>query len=336
MKHSRLRIVQIAIAVALLNCTGCVQLGEIRAFAELAADVGNRFPLLVRGLYESCMNQQRYIVAQKDDFRFDRFGDLFDESNPIMDEGRRQCQQFKAERERLNKASATLVNYMQVMGDLAADDLTAVDNNIEGFGNALGNAQLLTEAESSAVTNLAKFLSEVIIQRYRQRQLKNAVERSNADIQTLTAALRRIALQNYVLQLENEREAMRSYYRKLARESVDFARLQARGAQEALTEARERGKPLDPALGSLLGVSEAPTNPAPLDDLKTKYEAKNAAINHRIAGAKAFASVMNAVAEGHQKLHDNADKLHSKEVLRTALSYARTIKGLVVEFQEAF
>jgi hypothetical protein len=130
MKHSRLRIVQIAIAVALLNCTGCVQLGEIRAFAELAADVGNRFPLLVRGLYESCMNQQRYIVAQKDDFRFDRFGDLFDESNPIMDEGRRQCQQFKAERERLNKASATLVNYMQVMGDLAADDLTAVDNNI--------------------------------------------------------------------------------------------------------------------------------------------------------------------------------------------------------------
>src|SRR5439155_19204803 len=126
MKHSRIRIVQIALAVALLNCTGCVQLSEIRAFAELAADVGNRFPLLVRDLYDSCMNQQRYIVAQKNDFRFDTFGDLLDESNPIMDDGRQKCELFAAERERLTKASGTLVNYMQVMGVLAADDLTVL------------------------------------------------------------------------------------------------------------------------------------------------------------------------------------------------------------------
>src|SRR5438552_860069 len=100
MKHARMRIPQLALGLTLLSCTGCVQLSEIRAFAELASDVGNRFPVLVRDLYDSCMNQQRYIVAQKNDFRFDRFGDLLDDSNPIMDEARAPCQQYKDERKR--------------------------------------------------------------------------------------------------------------------------------------------------------------------------------------------------------------------------------------------
>ncbi len=303
----------ILLVLALVS-NGCVQLKEIRAFAATAGDVGDRFPILARDLYDSCLSQQRYIVAQKNDFRIDRFADLNNDDNPLMAEGLKLCKLYKDEQNRLIKANGTLVNYMKSMGDLAADDLTNFDKSIEGFGGALTEATLLTEAESSAVTKLASLLSRIVTEGYRRKKLKSVIKDTNPDVQLLTSALSRIVNRNYVQQLRNEQEAMKSYYRELAAQSVRFNRLLADNAR---------------------GGADI-NNPVPLDDLKTKYETKNAAIKAKINGAEAYAKILGSVAKGHQELHDNADKLRSRTVLTAALAHAKTIHGSAAEFREAF
>src|SRR5262249_42794259 len=111
-----------------------------------------------------------------------------------------------------------------------------------------------------------------------------------------------------------EQIAMREYYRKLGRESVRF----------------------NQALVANMPGGSALSNPAPLDDMKERNEVKNAGINTRIAGAKAYAEVLKLTGEGHQKLTDNADKLKTRQLLREMLSYATTIGSLVDEFRQAF
>jgi hypothetical protein len=309
----KVSVITVALFVLAVCTSSCLRLDEIRAFAQLAGDVGDRFPGLARDLFGSCMSQQRFIVAQKEDFRVDRYGDLNEEGNSHMAENRKVCQPYNDEQDRLIKANGTLVSYMKSMGDLAADDLTNFDASIEAFGSATTSASLFKPEEAAAVTNLAKFLVHIATEGYRRKQLRDVIKQTNPQIQTVTSALHRIVLENYILQLQNERLAMKEYYRELATENVSFVK--------KLTEH--------------IGIPDD-IDPAPLDDIKTKLEVGNAAINLKINGAKAYAEILKTVAEGHQKLYDNADKLSSREVLTAALSYARTIQSLATDFRNAF
>ena len=310
----RVRTAVVLLIALSVSQSGCVDLKEVRAFAATAAAVGERFPGLARDLHDSCMSQQRYIVAQRADFRVDQFADLNDPEHPLLEAGRKTCKLYKDEEERLIKANATLVSYMRSMGDLAADDLTNFDKGIGAFGSALAGAQLFSEAESGAIAKLASHLARMAADGYRRKQLRDVIKQANPEIAIASAALARIVSKNYVLQLENERVAMREYYRKLAVESVRFSRL-------AVTHAN--------------GETDV-TNPVPLDDLKSKFETKNAAINTKVAGAQAYAKVLAAVAAGHQELFDHADQLKSSAVLSAALAEAKTIQALAAEFLKAF
>lgn len=292
----------------------CVELDEVRAFAQTASAVGDRFPGLARDLHDSCMAQQRYIVAQREDFRVDQFADLNDPDHPLLESGRKICQLYENEQERLVKANATLVSYMKSMGDLAADGLTSFDKGIGEFGNALSGAQLFSAAESSAISKLGSYLARIAAEGYRRKQLREVIEEANPDVQIATAALSRIVSRNYILQLENERVAMRDYYRKLAAESVRFSRLTVAHAD---------------------GESDV-TNPVPLDDLRSKFETRNSAINSKVTGARAYAKVLAEVGTGHQDLFDHADQLSSRVVLAAALQEAKTIQALASEFLKAF
>lgn len=332
---------RILITVGFLTLTiltvSCVELKEIREFSELAGSVGERFPVLATDLYDSCANQQRYIVLQKHDFRFDKLGDLNDESNAEMVEALKQCELYNSERERLIKANGILVAYMKTMGDLAADDLTNFDKNIDGFGKAVTSAKLLNDAQSTALMNLGKFLSHIATEGYRRKKLKEVIKTTNGDVQVATSALSDIVQKNYILQLQNEQLAMETYYRRLAAEESAFTQFQVSNARTALLAAKNRGETIsDPSVLNILNKNTKVSSPAVLDDLKTKFEAKNAAINLRIKGAGAYVKILKQVGEAHQKLYDNADRLSSRELLSSMLSYAKTIKSLAGDFQKAF
>src|ERR1700674_2566864 len=117
-------VVVIVSIVLIVSTSGCLQLKEIRDFSALAGNLGDQFPVLARDLFTSCMSQQGYIVAQKMDFRFDKFGDLFNDNNKAMASGNQLCvEAYKDGEDDLIKANATLVAYLKTLGDLAADDL---------------------------------------------------------------------------------------------------------------------------------------------------------------------------------------------------------------------
>jgi hypothetical protein len=307
------RVGVFALLLALVS-GGCVDLTEIRQFAELSGNAGRDFPRLVRDLYESCMSQQRYTAAQRSDFRFDRFADLNDDANPILEEGRRVCSAYKDEQPALVSANAVLLNYMRTLGDLAADRLTNYDKSVDDLGAAIASAKLLSATEASAVTKLAQVLTSAVADGYRRRQLRQVLTAHDADIQALTAALGRIVQRNYIQQIENERVAMRDYYRKLAVQSMEFSSLLAKSA----------------------GGGADVVNPAPLDDLRAKYEERNGAMNNKADGARAYAKLLTTVGAGHHALSEQADKLSSKDVLAAALGYAKTIYGLAGDFSKVF
>jgi septal ring factor EnvC (AmiA/AmiB activator) len=253
-----------------------------------------------------------------------------------MQEGLQQCKIYKDEQERLTKANAILAAYLKSMGDLAADKLTNFDKNIEGFGKAATAGKLLDDSQSTAIMGLAKVLSHIAAEGYRRKKLRDVIKETNSDIQAVTSALSTIVSHNYELQLENERVAMQAYYAKLTQQEVRFNQLQASAAQATLNALQKRGEMSDPSLLEVLRNRSEFPSPAVLDDLKTSYETKNAAINVKKKGAEAYVKILKNVGEGHQKLYDNADKLSSREVLSTALSYAKTIEALAGDFQKAF
>ena len=309
------RLCGIALIAALtVPATGCVSLKEIRAFAATAAAVGDGFPALARDFHQSCLSQQRYIVAQKQDFRLDKFADLSDPANELMAPGLKICQQFADEQARLIAANATLVNYMRTMGDLSADELTSFDKSIGSFGTALADAGLLQKTEASAVAKVAAYLARIASEGYRRKQLRTVIVDNNEDIKVISAGLARIVGRNYVLQLENERVAMQGYYRKMAAETSRFNR----------------------AVVKQVGGDADTYDPVPLDALKSTFETRNAAIAAKIAGAKSYAGVVTEVAAGHQALRDSVDRLDARATLQTALSEAKTIQALAAEFLEAF
>ena len=303
-----------AILALSTQLAGCVSLTEIRAFAATAAGVGESFPALARDFFQSCMSQQRYIVAQKENFRLDKFADLSDPENELMKPGLAICKGFSDQQGRLSAVNATLVGYMRTMGDLSADELTSFDKSIGGFGAALAGADVLEPAEATAVAKVAAYVARVVSEGYRRKQLRTVIVDMNDDIKTVSAALERIVGKNYVLQLENERVAMEAYYRKLAAESARFTR----------------------AVVKHSGGEQETSDPASLDQVKSAFETKNTALRTKIAGAKSYASVMKEVAVGHQALRDSVDHLDARATLQTALSEAKTIQALAAEFIAAF
>ncbi len=91
----RSRTVGVLLLALSLAHSGCVDLKEVRAFASTASAVGDRFPGLARDLHDSCMAQQRYIVAQRQDFRVDQFADLNDPAHPSLEAGRKVCKLYE-------------------------------------------------------------------------------------------------------------------------------------------------------------------------------------------------------------------------------------------------
>jgi hypothetical protein len=127
---------------------------------------------------------------------------------------------------------------------------------------------------------------------------------------------------------------MTFYYRKLVTQTLSAQKLRSDTVKSALMLTRPRS--VEAALRERLEDPNSYVDPAPLDDLKGKYEERNAAITLKVTGASAYLKILAKIAEGHQNLYDNADELSSKEVLSATLSYAKTIKGLVADFQKAF
>lgn len=314
------------VLVSLLLQTSCVDLSAIRKFTEVSSEAGKHFPGLANDFYRSCMQQRYYQAVAQNQFdaqaieSFTRA--LIDPDDPEIRPGPptiaiTKCQPFRADQENLIKANKVLVSYLQTMGELAADDLTSYDKSLDGLNKSFVSSKFLNQDTANAVIKLAGVVINVVTEGYRRRQLAKVIGEYNRDVRTLAFGLGR-AVNLYLVQLNNERDQMRSYYKKSILSYADFANFQVR------PRTASGGQPV------------VARNPLPIVAVKQQWDAEEAKLQAKLDAANAYKQILYNIADGHQSLYRNRDRLNAKDVIQAALAYAKTAESLVADFKKAF
>ncbi len=320
------------LSFTLIN-TACTDLKAIRAFTESSTEIGKGFPNLAKDLSASCKRQRTFQGIQRNQFRPDRLVAIThpEPGSPDFRKLERECRAFTEIEEPLIAVNDVLMEYLAAMGALAADDLTAYGDGLDGLGNSLTNGNIFNAGEVGAIKGIANFILKASTEGYRRKQLKNALEENNNNIKTISYALQRIIAEKYVLQLKNEREQMRSYYSTSILQYGDYMRrMVAQRRQTGLAQGGHRV--------AIVRAQDEPDveDPLPIIRVKRIWDEDEKEIQDKIAGAEAYGKAVAKIAEGHQKLYRERNQLGSKEALKIALTYGQTIKSLVDDFREAF
>lgn len=267
--HSRGRTAFVAVA-AVLILTGCTNLAAIRDFASASAESA-QYTKLVRDYVETPTRIVRYVPADQ------------------QASWEAIAAQRKDQETRLLVFQAAIEDYMDAVGQLAADQVVAYDASVDALGKAVTNARFASAGEAEAMTGIAKVLVKAATDGWRRRQLRQLIGDGDAPFQTVVAALRTIVERGFGESLENERAAINAHYRTLARESSDKAGI------AALQEWQER---------------------------------RLAEVGDRQGAVEAYRAILVKIGEGHGALYENRDHLSSKQVLADMHQYSKDVKKL--------
>src|SRR5262249_3640871 len=114
-----------------LGASACSDLSAIRKFTGVATDANQRFPSLAKDFTGSCL-RRRALQIKRDNLKSPE--NLPKQLDAPLDENtengntnghQSRCGFFTQDEARLIQANEALVNYLQTMGELAADDLTS-------------------------------------------------------------------------------------------------------------------------------------------------------------------------------------------------------------------
>jgi len=179
--------------------------------------------------------------------------------------------------------------YMDALGQLAADEVVTYDKEVDSLGKAAKEAKFVDEKEQTAFQTVAKILLKAATDAWRQGKVKTFVRESNTDIKVVIGGLKQIVDQGFLGDVQDEKEAIRKYYQRIISESTDKAGI------AALTEWRE-----------------------------TRIES----LAKREKAIEAYSLSLEKIAEGHQKLYDGVlvDSIRSKELLGQLSRYAKDLR----------
>ncbi len=157
---------------------------------------------------------------------------------------------------------------MQVMSQLAADELVVYDKSLNALGSELAELPGVNPTQVSAVNEIVKFLSKALNDNYRRRKIKTVIRDTNSDIQIVLASVRRIVESNYEdITLENGQAALDGYYR-------------------SMTWQYQR-------------------DPLSVETLKEKWELASKEIQSKRNAAKSYIEIIDRISASHQKLYEN-------------------------------
>lgn len=198
----------------ILNSCGAISpdLKAAQQLAQLQDQAKTVFPSIANDVYSSCLRTAELTLLSPPT----RIQPQIDKNRQ---EARKVCQgNPQAASNALNDANRTILDYLEALGKLAADDLINFDKELDGLSSSLQNLPRLEAAEKKEAvdggTAIAKFLFKAATDAYRREQLRLAVTTVDAFLQTLVTALNKAVSQHYINGvLENEQIAVDSYYR---------------------------------------------------------------------------------------------------------------------------
>ena len=192
--------------------------------------------------------------------------------------------------EALKKILSVVSDYMRALSILASDNIIDYDEDVDSLTS--GIAQLdagISEETLGAVGKIVKALLGAATGLYQKRQVAQIVGLANAPLQTiLSQELRDIVDQDFRRDLRIEKAQMRRYYNSKI----------------------QTGNPSDAAQVAIMEWKEW----------------RQDQIDRRIMAVDAYLVVLDTIADGHQQLYDNRNRLGAKDLIKKLYAHANELR----------
>ena len=269
-KHVSIFSMRILLTAALVVTLsyGCANLSAIRQFAESASRTAEYTKLVDD--YVQCASRQKKYQPENQHERLEQI-----------------AKERSGEKGALILRHLLIEEYMDALGQLAADQVVTYDKEIDSLGAAAKQGKFIDDEEAAAFSALGKVLTKAATDGWRQRKLKQLIEKSNEPLQLVISSLKQIVDDGFAGDLKNEEVAVEKYYHAIIADSHDKAGIAA--LEEWMT---------------------------------TKLET----IRKRGKAIETYSEALVKIAEGHKKLYHNRNRVRSKELLGQMSRYAKDLR----------
>lgn len=249
---------------------GCANLAAITEFADISAQSAAYTGLVTQ--YVEFPERQKRFQPSSQHARLEQMS-----------------RERAAQKERLLLRQALIEEYMDALGQLAADEPVKYDKEIDALGKAVADHKFAGENDAGAFGSVSKILFRAAADGWRQRKLRELIAESNSPFQDVVGALKQIVDQGFAGDTENEEIAINKYYKTLIVSSTDKAGIAA------------------------------------LEEWRDTRLAEVRVRRHAITD---YSEVLSKIASGHQTLYDRRDDLGKEEILRQMSRYAKDLRKL--------
>jgi hypothetical protein len=279
---SRLRYSIVAFTgVLLLAMSGCTDLDQITQFAKASQDLGKAFPGIADEAEASCHRANGFINAQNS-------------HAPLP------CEIYPDLKKPLVNVNAALLNYIASLGKLASDDLSKVAGGLDSLSADLKQADpkisTQQQAKAAAAGGLAKAITNLWANGYRQHELSKIIGENNQAVQQVADFLSDYAADKYRQSLSDEWESEKSY----------------------------------------CGAMRSDAEPLATDLLDRKCGADKARIDGQLSAIKNYQGALATIAKTHQKLYDERSHWDAKELSKDLGPEIVSLGSAAVSVNKAF
>jgi len=206
------------------------------------------------------------------------------------------CRVFKSADRATTKVYHALVAYFKSLGDLSAGDLTNYDTRSLNEALTEGKFGSLTIDKNTvtAYSALGKLVMEAFTNGYRKQKLRQVIERANPNIQILLQVFK-TSIGNLEMELSFQKERNFALYSELLMEK-------------------------------LTGYDKV--------RLTTDYYREIDKLTLKQQQLNTYSTGLVTIAEGHQKLFDNRNKIKANEIKEALGKYAAELQDLIVDFRK--
>lgn len=269
------------VALAAVSLSGCTNLDAVRTFARTSAvAVENREVLADYARSPVILGR----LAQAD--RAPAFEAL--------------AKERAKQRGRLSSVQRVLGHYFRTLEDLAASSLPSANSEIGALTTALENAKGAVGASAisnetfDAAGSIAKVLTRLALDGWQQARVAEIVREIDPPLQRVVAGLGEVVQRDFSASLDQEAEAIRSYF------------------ETAIADAKSRGE--EEAAGRLAKYLEAEA----LDGVEARRQKLTP-----------YAEALAKVGKGHAELAASAGKLDAKALVGRLNQLSRDLETLV-------
>jgi len=275
--------VLVAIMLAMVATSSCADLTQISQFAKASRDVGTTFSTIADRGESSC--------ALANSFISEKYNPI-----PALD-----CHFYTTVKAPLLKINLALFNYISALGNLATDDLSKVGGGWDSIPSEIKLAEptisSADQAKASAASGLAKAITNLWANGYRQRELSKLIGDHNKDVQEVTQFLSAYAADKYLKGLDDDERTEKSY--------CD-------------------------------GIAAPGTEPLATDLLRLKCAADESRLEQQKKAVQQFQKALVTIAEAHQKLYDERQHWDAKQLSKDLGPQTVSLASAAISINHAF